>query len=182
MRVGPVDQIVSCGTFLSRYPLGAGGFLQTELRVETAHLDRHRLEAVVSQGGFVEVAIFGTVVTAGVVREVVSNLVGPVGVHHPAQFQVSTTEVTGVGSVAVLGVETVKTAVVSLNTTAQLEAEFLVGGSDLEATLGLDYDIGAVGGHGTRESLGGNGHGQGAGCETCEVLTDHRRSSPTLWS
>ncbi|CAI8757737.1 NAD-specific glutamate dehydrogenase [Pseudomonas donghuensis] len=180
--VGPVDQVVGSGTFLSGYPLGAGGFFQAELRVETTELDRYRAEAVVGQRGFIEVTVFGTVVTAGVVREVVSDLVGPVLVHHAAQFQVGAAEVTGVSGVAVVGVETVETAVVGLNPTAQLEAELFVGGSDLEATLGLDYDIGAVGGHGTRESLGGNGHGQGAGCETCEVLTDHRRSSPTLWS
>ncbi|MNG97580.1 hypothetical protein D3C79_566980 [compost metagenome] len=115
-------------------------------------------------------------------REVIGDCIRPILVHHTTQLQVGTAEVAGIRTVAIVGVETVKTAVVSLDATAQLEAEFLVGGSDLEATFGLDYDIGAVGSHGTRESLGGYGHGQGAGCETCEVLTDHRRSSPTLWS
>ncbi|MNV84004.1 hypothetical protein D3C71_1778480 [compost metagenome] len=76
--------------------------------------------------------------------------------------------------------ETVETTVVGLQAAAQLEAEFLVGGSHFQAALGLDHDICAVSGDGASESLGGNGQSQGAGCETghCSteaVLTDHRR-------
>jgi hypothetical protein len=80
-----------------------------------------------------------------------------------------------VAAVTILGVEPVETAIVGLQTTAQLEAERGVGGSNLKAALGFDYDIGAVGGDGASESLGGYCQGQGAGGKTGEVLTDHRR-------
>src|SRR5690606_4148056 len=66
--------------------------------------------------------------------------------------------------------EAVEAAVVGLDATAELEAEGLVGGAYLQASLGLDHDVGAVGGDGAGESLGGNGQGQGAGGKTGEVL------------
>ena len=173
VAVGPVDQVIGSGTLLGSHPLGAGGLLQTEFRVEAADLDRNRREAVVGQGSFVEVAVILAAVATGVVREVVVNLVGPVGVHHTAQLEEGAAEVAGVGGVAVLGVEAIEAAVVSLDAAAQLEAECLVGGADFQATFGLDHDVGAVSGDGTGESLGGNGQSQGAGSKTGKVL--HRR-------
>ncbi|MCY1448014.1 hypothetical protein D9M71_646590 [compost metagenome] len=91
--------------------------------------------------------------------EVIVDLVSPVAVHHAAQFQVSTTEVTGISRIAVVGVETIKAAVIHLHSTTQLEAEFLVSSGNFQAAFSLYHDIGAVGSHGTRESLGGHGEG-----------------------
>ncbi|CAI8743154.1 NAD-specific glutamate dehydrogenase [Pseudomonas brassicacearum] len=172
MAVGPVDQVVGGVTLRCSHPLGAGGFFQAEIGVKTTDLDRDRLEAVIGQGRFVEVAVIGV---ATVVGHVVVDGVGPIRVQHAGQFQEGATDVSGVGRFTVVGVDTIELAVVSLQTTTELEAELFVSGSDLKAALGFDYDIGAIGSDGAGESLGGYCHCQCAGGNTCEVLADHRR-------
>src|SRR5690606_26531308 len=148
VAVGPVHQVIGSGALLGGHPLGAGGLLQAELGVEAADLDGYRGEAVVGQRDLVEVVVLVAVVATGVAREVVVDLVGPVAVQHAAQLEEGPPEVAGVGAVAVLGVEAVEAAVVGLDATAELEAEGLVGGAYLQASLGLDHDVGAVGGDG----------------------------------
>ena len=170
--VDPVGQFVGGVTLGSGHPLGAGGLFQAEVGVEATELQVDRVEAGVGDRSFVEIAVVGA---AGVVRQVEVDLVFPVLVCGAAEFDEGAAEVGGVGGVAILGIETVETAVVGLQATAQLEAEFLVGGGDFEAALGLDHDIGAVGGHGAGERLGRYGQSQSAGNEAERVLTDHRR-------
>ncbi|RMS47451.1 hypothetical protein ALP65_04593 [Pseudomonas aeruginosa] len=170
--VDPVGDVVGEVALQRGDPFGAGGLFQAEVGVEATELQVDRVEAGVGDRSFVEIAVVGA---AGVVRQVEVDLVFPVLVCGSAEFDEGAAEVGGVGGVAILGIETVETAVVGLQATAQLEAEFLVGGGDFEAALGLDHDIGAVGGHGAGERLGRYGQSQSAGNEAERVLTDHRR-------
>ncbi|MNZ91027.1 hypothetical protein D3C78_1100000 [compost metagenome] len=172
--LGPVHQVVDGVTLGSGNPLGAGGLFQTEDGVEAAEADVDRLETGVSDRGFVEIAIVGTIIATSVVGQIVVDLVHPVLVGNAADFQEGAAEVGRVLAAAIRSVEAVKLAVVRLQATTDLESELLVGGSHFQTTLGLDNDIGAIGGHGTGNGLSGNGQGQGAGGNAGEVLADHQ--------
>ncbi len=114
--------------------------------------------------------------------EVVVDGVSPIRVQHTRQFQEATTDVGRVSGIAVSGVDAIELAVVSLQATAEFEAEFFIGGGDFEAALGFDYDIGAVSGDGASESLGGYCHGQCAGGKNRRSAYGSSKSSPNWWS
>ncbi len=163
--VQPGRQVIDRRALDGGDPLGADGFFQAERRVDTTNRNLDRLPAVVVDGQLLPIA--------GIVAKVAVEGVAPIGEGNTGNLQTRTTEVGLICALAVLGVETIEAVGISLQTAIDLERELLVGGSDLQAALGLDNEIGAVGGDGTGESLGGNGQSQSAGSETGEVLTDH---------
>ncbi len=172
--VQPGRQVIDRRALDGGDPLRADRLLQAECRNDTANRNLDRLPAVVVDGQLLPIA--------GIVAKVAVEGVAPIGEGNTGNLQTRTTEIGLVCALAVLGVETIEAVGISLQAAIDLERELLVGGSDLQAALGLDNEIGAIGGDGTGESLGGNGQSQSAGSETGEVLTDHQNSPLCLAS
>src|SRR5690606_5147729 len=125
VAVGPVDQVIDGVALLGGNPLGAGGLFQTEIRVEATYLDLHRAPAGIGDGRLVEIAV---VRVAGVMREVVVELVFPVGEGHASNLEERAAEIGCIRAVAVVGVDTVELAVISLQAATNLETELLFRG------------------------------------------------------
>jgi len=150
--VDPVRQVVREVPLHGGGPLRTGGFLKTEVGVETAKAQLHRLETRVGQAGFVEVAVG---VVARVAGKVVVELILPVAVQHATELKVGATEVACVSGIAILGEDTIETAVVGLNSAAQFETEFLVRSRYFKTALGLQNDVSSVSGYCSGECLRG---------------------------
>ena len=110
-------------------PLRADRLLQAECRNDTANRNLDRLPAVVVDGQLLPIA--------GIVAKVAVEGVAPIGEGNTGNLQTRTTEIGLVCALAVLGVETIEAVGIGLQTAIDLERELLVGGSDLQAALGI---------------------------------------------